>query len=268
MRSSPAQVPSVPATFLLSDDKRTSIEFAVEHLARHAPRPVDEIALPAGSPYGEVRVDRDKCTMCMACVGACPASALVDGVDKPLLKFIERNCVQCGLCEATCPEDAICPFAAAAARSGRRARRGLLNETQPFHCVQLRQALRHPPDGRRDAGEARGPFHVRGEGTLRRLQMCGDCRVVDMMASKDEVSVFKLGAGFVSAQPVAVPATIAAPWRPRMRRAPTSTRSSRACCSPPRTPRCCAISRAPIRFPPKATRSWPWPGRDSWMPPR
>src|SRR5205085_6456091 len=95
------------ATFLLSNDKRTAIEFAVEHLARHAPRRVDEIALPAGAPFGEVRVDAGKCTMCMACVGACPESALMDGVDQPLLKFVERNCVQCGLCAATCPEGAI-----------------------------------------------------------------------------------------------------------------------------------------------------------------
>jgi hypothetical protein len=35
-----------PATFVVSDDKRTAIEFAVEHFARFSPRPVDEIALP------------------------------------------------------------------------------------------------------------------------------------------------------------------------------------------------------------------------------
>ena len=29
---------------------------------------------------------------------------------------------------------------------------------------------------------------------LRRLQMCADCRVVDMMASKSEMSILKLGA--------------------------------------------------------------------------
>ena len=33
---------------------------------------------------------------------------------------------------------------------------------------------------------------------LRRLQMCADCRVVDMMASKNEVSVLKPGSRFVS----------------------------------------------------------------------
>jgi hypothetical protein len=31
-----------------------------------------------------------------------------------------------------------------------------------------------------------------GGAALRRLQMCADCRVVDMMSSKDEISVLKL----------------------------------------------------------------------------
>ncbi len=189
----PAQAPGVPATFLLADDKRTSVEFAIEHLARNAPRKVDEIALPPGAPYGEVRVDREKCTMCMACVGACPASALVDGVDQPLLKFIERNCVQCGLCEATCPEGAIALSPRLLLTPQAREAR-LLNETQPFHCVSCGK-----PFGTRqmvDAMVARLAGHsmFSGAGSLRRLQMCGDCRVVDMMASKDEVSVLKLGA--------------------------------------------------------------------------
>jgi ferredoxin len=128
----------------------------------------------------------------MACVGACPESALMDGVDQPLLKFLERNCVQCGLCEATCPEDAIrlSPrlLLTPAVREAR-----VLNETQPFHCVRCAK-----PFGTRNMVEAMlgrlaGHSMFTGEGALRRLQMCADCRVVDMMASKNEVSVLRLG---------------------------------------------------------------------------
>ena len=188
----PAPECAPPAAFAPSDDKRTSIEFAVDHLAKLAPSPVAEIALPQGAAWGEVSVDRDKCTMCMACVGACPESALMDGVDRPMLKFVERNCVQCGLCEATCPEDAIALsprlLLGAPAREAR-----LLNETQPFRCIRCDK-----PFGTRQMIEAmlgrlasHGMFS-RPE-ALRRLQMCGDCRVVDMMSSKDEVSVLDLG---------------------------------------------------------------------------
>jgi ferredoxin len=187
----PPASPAVPATFLLGNDKRTSIEFAVEHLVKHAPRRVDEIALPAGAPFGEILVDRAKCTMCMACVGACPESALMDGVDQPLLKFLERNCVQCGLCEATCPEDAISLSSRLLLTPAVREAR-LLNETQPFHCVSCNK-----PFGTRqmvDAMMGRLAGHsMFSQGTaLRRLQMCADCRVVDMMSNKNEVSILDL----------------------------------------------------------------------------
>ena len=189
----PAAIPDLAATFLLGNDKRTSIEFAVEHLVKHAPRKVDSIALPAGSPFGEIRVDQGKCTMCMACVGSCPESALMDGVDVPLLKFLERNCVQCGLCENTCPESAITLAPRLLLTPAVREAR-VLNETQPFHCVSCNK-----PFGTRlmvDAmmGRLAGHSMFAGGAALRRLQMCADCRVVDMMKAKDEVSVLRLGA--------------------------------------------------------------------------
>jgi ferredoxin len=182
----------VPATFLVSNDKRTAIEFAVEHLLRHAPVQPAQVALPAGAPFGEVRVDRDKCTMCMSCVGACPESALMDGVDQPLLKFVERNCVQCGLCERTCPENAVSLSPRLLLTPEVREAR-VLNETQPFHCVSCGK-----PFGTRQMVEAMlgrlGNHSMFSQpGALRRLQMCGDCRVVDMMSAKDEVSVLSLG---------------------------------------------------------------------------
>ena len=52
-------------------------------------------------------MNKQTCTLCMACVGACPETALLDSKETPQLRFIERNCVQCGLCAKTCPEDAI-----------------------------------------------------------------------------------------------------------------------------------------------------------------
>lgn len=189
----PAASVAIPATFLLSDDKRSAIEFAVEHLVRHAPVKVDEIALPAGSPFGEVRVDTAKCTLCMACVGACPESALMDGADEPKLRFLERNCVQCGLCENTCPEGAITLFPRLLLTPAAREAR-VLNEAQPFHCVSCNK-----PFGTRqmvDAMMGRLATHsmFSGNGALRRLQMCADCRVVDMMSNKNETSVLRLGA--------------------------------------------------------------------------
>ncbi len=188
----PAPPAPPAAAFALSADKRTSVEFAVEHLAALSAEPVARIALPEGAPYGEVRVDRAKCTMCMACVGACPESALMDGVDQPLLRFLERNCVQCGLCESTCPEAAIslAPrlLLGAPAREVR-----LLNETEPFHCVTCGKAFGTRLMVEAMVGRLAAHSMFTSTGAARRLQMCGDCRVVDMMSAKGEVSVLGLG---------------------------------------------------------------------------
>jgi ferredoxin len=189
----PVLAPLAPAaTFDVSADKRTAIEFALEHLARHAPQRVEQVELPQGAPWGEIRVDRNACTMCMSCVGACPESALMDGVDRPLLKFLERNCVQCGLCASTCPEEAISLHPRLDLTAKVREAR-VLNETEPFLCVRCSK-----PFGTRQMVEAmmgRLATHsmFSAQGALARLQMCADCRVVDMMASKSEVSVLDVG---------------------------------------------------------------------------
>jgi ferredoxin len=184
----PAATVSKPATYNLAAEKRATVEFAIEHLAKLAPKPQETIALGAGAPYGQVLVNKQTCTLCMACVGACPESALVDGRDRPMLKFIERNCVQCGLCENTCPEDAIA-LAPRLLLTAQAKQESVLNEAEPFNCVRCGK-----PFGTRQMvdnmlGKLTGHSMFAGGGALKRLQMCADCRVVDMMENKDEISI-------------------------------------------------------------------------------
>ena len=184
----PAATVAKAATYNLSAEKRATLEFAIEHLAKQAPAPKEEVPLAAGAPYGRVLVDKKTCTLCMACVGACPESALVDGRDRPMLKFIERNCVQCGLCEATCPEDAITlvPRLLLAAQAKQEV---VLNEAEPFNCVRCGKPFGTRPMVENMLGKLAGHSMFPGAGALKRLQMCADCRVVDMMENKDEVNI-------------------------------------------------------------------------------
>src|SRR5438067_7639723 len=170
--------PAQRATFNLAADKRNSLDYALDHLARHAQAKVEEIALPAGSPFGTLAVDSAACSLCMACVGACPASALQDGQNAPQLRFIEKNCVQCGLCADTCPENAIKLVPRLSLRDSRK-QAVVLNETQPFHCIRCDK-----PFGTLRMVEgmlARLASHPAFAGHLDRMRMCGDCRVADMM---------------------------------------------------------------------------------------
>ncbi|MCS0580537.1 4Fe-4S binding protein [Massilia pinisoli] len=179
-------VPARPAGFNAAADKRNTLDYALDHLLREAPQQVDEIALPAGSPFGALAVDAGKCSLCMACVGACPASALQDGQNAPQLRFIEKNCVQCGLCAATCPEDAIGLVPRLSFRETRK-QPVVLNETQPFHCIRCDK-----PFGTLRMVEsmlARLAGHPAFAGHLDRMRMCGDCRVIDMMTPADEETI-------------------------------------------------------------------------------
>ena len=184
----PARAVADAASFNLSTDKRSTLEFALEHLARLAPTPREEIALEAGAPWGRVQVNRDTCTLCMACVGACPASALVDGRDRPLLKFIERNCVQCGLCVNTCPEQAV-TLAPRLLLTSRAKAEVVLHEAVPFDCVRCGKPFGNKQLIDNMAGKLGTHPMFSGDGA-KRLQMCGDCSVIDMMENKNEQTIF------------------------------------------------------------------------------
>lgn len=173
--------PIEPARFHLFTEKRTTLDFVIDHLAREAPSTPQVIPLPEGAPFGTLAVDRSACTLCMACTGACPTSALLSASDQPRLRFIEKNCVQCGLCVNTCPEQAI-RLVPRLALGHDRASAVVLNEADPFYCIGCGKPL-----GTVKAVEsmlARLAGHSAFSDHPERLKMCGDCRVVDMMSKQ------------------------------------------------------------------------------------
>ncbi len=187
VRQRPA-APERPAQFSLAPEKRATLELALDHLVEYAPLRPEVVAMPAhGSPFGNVLVDKDRCTLCLSCVSACPASALQDNAALPQLRFIEKNCVQCGLCARTCPEQAIkLEPRLLLGRERREAR--VLNEAQPYACVRCGK-----PFGTLKAIEAmlaRLGGHPMFQGAAaERLRMCGDCRVIDIYSAPDEVKI-------------------------------------------------------------------------------
>ena len=187
------QGPAVAARHAVQAEKRSTLELALDHLMAHAPalqvptRP-EAIALPAaGSLLGSISVDAQRCTLCMSCVGACPASALQDNPQQPELRFIEKNCVQCGLCAKTCPEQAI-TLQSRLLLSPERSQSRRLHHSPPYACVRCGK-----PFGTARAIEAmlgRLAGHSMFQGAaLERLKMCGDCRVVDIFTTENEMRI-------------------------------------------------------------------------------
>ena len=191
LRAPAAQGVARAASFVAQANKRGTLELALAHLFQLAPAPADEIALPReGTPFGSLRVNADTCTLCLSCVGACPVGALVDNPERPQLRFIEKNCVQCGLCAATCPEDAITLvprlWLADAGRARKAAR--VLHEAEPFCCIRCGK-----PFGTARAIDnmlARLAGHAAFQGAAaERLKMCGDCRVIDIHTKPGETRI-------------------------------------------------------------------------------
>ena len=137
-----------------SASKRDVMRLALRELHARAPAPVDVVALPQGAPFGTVEVNVEGCTLCLSCVSACPTGALSDDPERPMLRFAEDACVQCGLCKATCPEKVISlkpqiDFRAATASS----RVHQAGRAVPLH--PLRQAVRREELGRARRRQAR-----------------------------------------------------------------------------------------------------------------
>ena len=188
-------VPSAAARFAVAQEKRSTLELALDHLIAQAPMPAaqrpEAIALPAaGAPLGTITVNKDRCTLCLSCVSACPASALQDNPQLPQLRFIEQNCVQCGLCATTCPEDAIA-LQPRLLLTPERSQLRVLNEAKPWACVRCSKPFGTVKAIEAMLGKLSGHAMFQGE-ALERLKMCSDCRVIDLYSSQSETKVTDL----------------------------------------------------------------------------
>jgi ferredoxin len=167
-----------PAAFLPAGGKRDLLRVTLRELHRAAPAPADVVPLPGQAPFGAVEIDAAGCTLCLACVSACPTGALTDNPEHPMLRFVEDACVQCGLCRATCPEKVITlkpqlDFRAATASAR------VLKEEQPFCCIRCGRPFGVKSTIERVIAKLEGVHWMYKDGTdrLEVIKMCDDCRV-------------------------------------------------------------------------------------------
>jgi ferredoxin len=168
-----------PAGFVPRGAKRGVLETIFRELRLAAPTPIDAVPLAPGAPFGGVKLDVEGCTLCHACVTACPTGALSDNPDRAMLRFTESLCVQCGLCESTCPEKVITIEPRLDFRAWDTPLR-VLKEEEPFNCIACGK-----PFGTRSSidrvlaklGEKHWMFQGANAKRLDVIKMCADCRV-------------------------------------------------------------------------------------------
>jgi ferredoxin len=179
LRNIPDLPAARPSGFLpLGADKAAMRRQVLRQLHRVAPTTVDIIPLPNGAPFGSVDVDTEGCTLCLSCVSVCPTHALQDDNDQPMLRFTEDACIQCGLCQATCPEKVIRLTPRIDFRSSSASTR-ILKSEQPFCCVRCGK-----PFGVRSIIERvtaklaeKHWMYKNASQRLELIKMCDECRV-------------------------------------------------------------------------------------------
>ncbi|WP_020559791.1 DUF3306 domain-containing protein [Thiofilum flexile] len=170
-----------PATQGGLNNKRQQWSLALDYLYRFAPAAQTPITLPAGSPFGTLVINKEACTLCMACATICPLQAIEGGLDRPQLRFHTDHCVQCGLCAKGCPEQAIHLQPLYIPDPEQRRLVQVLHEEAPFCCVECGK-----PFGSKSTVTtmlsrlAKHPM-FQSPRALRRLEMCEDCRVMDVV---------------------------------------------------------------------------------------
>ena len=166
-------------------DKRTLTRLAVDHLFKqygNNRQPV--IELPEDAPFGTIAVEAS-CSLCMACVGACPAKALIADGAVPRLSLIEARCHQCGICREACPENCLtlqprllCDATAASAPT-------VLHAAEPFQCVECGAPFASAAMISRMQEKLAGHWMYSSSRQTRRLQMCRTCRTRDVFNTGD-----------------------------------------------------------------------------------
>ncbi|MFK8075771.1 MAG: 4Fe-4S binding protein [Granulosicoccus sp.] len=170
----------VPSDFATHGDKRQTLRMALDALSEQLKPVAESVQLPAHAPFGRINVDTSACTLCMACVSTCPAKALLDGQDTPALRFVEANCLQCGLCEQACPESAISLTAQYTWDSIEARKTETLHDEVPFHCIKCHTAFTTQAMIDTMTTKLAGHWMFQDAKAQRRLKLCGDCRVKDM----------------------------------------------------------------------------------------
>jgi ferredoxin len=174
----PMQGVAKPATFSAIGGKRDVVRLALRELHAAAPAPVDVVPLPEGAPFGTVEVNVEGCTLCLSCVSACPTGALSDDPDKPMLRFAEDACVQCGLCKATCPEKVISLKPQIDFRAATAMRR-VIKQEEPAECIRCGKPFGVKSTVERVVAKLEGKHWMYKDSKKRLdvIRMCEDCRV-------------------------------------------------------------------------------------------
>lgn len=143
--------------------------------------------IPSGEwvRYGEIKVDQDRCTLCLSCVGACNVNALMANSNAFTLDFNASLCTTCGYCVPSCPEQAITLELSGIALNPSWFETKVMAKDEMFKCVEC-----GVPFATKKSVEKiktlMAPIFFGNPFKLKSLECCSDCKVKVMMGFHHE----------------------------------------------------------------------------------
>ncbi len=178
--------PVIKSPFLIKGSKRERLADALDLLAKQKGHSIqvgdlDTVTpLPSSSPYGAISIKTTDCTLCLSCVSACPTDAIKAIETHPGMTFHEQACVQCGLCQQSCPESVIELHPGYNWDKEKRQGRTLLHEEAAAKCICCGKPYAPISMVNMLIKRLEGHSHYQEE-AIKRLSMCEDCRVRDIV---------------------------------------------------------------------------------------
>lgn len=134
--------------------------------------------------FGRIRIDQEKCTLCLACAQSCCLEALsVHPVDSTL-RFTPSLCVACGYCQKTCPEaDCLSMEKGSFTLSKDSFQANIVAADELIRCVECKTEY-GPKKSVEKIVELMSPLFSEDPVKLRTLYCCPDCKTKIMIENQ------------------------------------------------------------------------------------
>lgn len=132
--------------------------------------------------YGNVSINKEKCTLCLSCVGACNVNAIFARSDDFSLRFNPSICTTCGYCVDSCPEKVIELHRNGMELNSNYFKSKELAKDEPFKCVECGKVFSTKKSIDKIATMMSVAF-ANDPKRLKTLQCCSDCKVKVMFAT-------------------------------------------------------------------------------------
>lgn len=135
--------------------------------------------------YGEIKVDQEKCTLCLSCVGACNVNALTANSNEFTLDFNASLCTTCGYCLPSCPENAITLELSGITLAPSWFESKVMARDEMFKCIECGKPFATKKSVEK-IKNLMSPLFVGNAFKLKTLECCPDCKVKVMMGFSSE----------------------------------------------------------------------------------